>query len=125
MTNGVLRAIDADSGRQVSLGPLPPATRIRSLAFADAWRAVAIVDFRGALATFDAGNTWRPIPLDGVNVNQLAVRNGDILLDTSRGRFALGAGGDLTREEAPREPVRPLVFPAETLPPARIAAPTA
>src|SRR4051812_40722830 len=60
-TTGDVRAIDPDSGGQLTLGPLPPATRIRALAFADAWRAVAIVDFRGALATFDAGNTWRTV----------------------------------------------------------------
>ena len=103
LTTGEIRAIDPDSGNQLSLGPLPPATRIRILAFADAWRAVAVVDFRGALATFDAGNTWRPVPLDGVNVNQLGVKDGDFALDTPRGRFMLSAGGELSRDEAPRE----------------------
>ena len=43
----------------------PSATAIGAFAFADAWRAVAVVDYRGALTTFDAGNTWRTVPLDG------------------------------------------------------------
>jgi len=112
MTSGEVRAIDPDSGRQLSLGPLPPATRFRSLAFADAWRAVAIVDFRGALATFDAGNTWRPIPLEGLNVNQVAVRDGDFVLDTPRGRYLLGPGGELSRDES-RESQRAVALPVE------------
>jgi hypothetical protein len=113
-TGGDLRALDPESGRQVSLGPLPPATRIRALAFADAWRAVAIVDYRGALATFDAGNTWRTIPFDGMNVNQVSLRDGDFLLDTPRGRFALGPSGELSRDEALREIARlPLPYPTE------------
>jgi hypothetical protein len=102
-TSGEIKALDPDTGRQLSLGPLPPATRIRALAFADAWRAVAIVDFRGALCTFDAGNTWRPVPLDGVNVNQVSLRDGDFLLDTTRGRFVLGPGGELGRDEGARD----------------------
>jgi hypothetical protein len=117
-TTGDVRALDPDSGHQLSLGPLPPATRIRALAFADAWRAVAIVDFRGALATFDAGNTWRAIPLDGLNVNQVSLRDGDFLLDTPRGRYVLGPGGDLSRDETLREvpPRASLTNQAENVP---------
>ena len=103
LTSGDIKAIDAGSGRQVSLGPLPRATRIGQLAFADAWRGVAIVDFRGALATFDAGMTWRSIPTAEQSVTQLAVRNGDFVLDAARQRTILGPRGELEREEL-REP---------------------
>jgi hypothetical protein len=103
LASGDIKAIDAGSGRQVSLGPLPRATRIGQLAFADAWRGVAIVDFRGALATFDAGMTWRAIPTSEQSVTQLAVRNGDFVLDAARQRTILGPRGELDREEL-REP---------------------
>jgi len=105
MTNGDIKALDPVTGRQISLGPLPPATRIGRLAFADAWRAVAVVDFRGALATFDAGNTWRPIPLEGQNVTQLAIRDGDFMLETPRGRFALGPRGEVSQDAVTRESI--------------------
>src|SRR5262249_45743159 len=115
MTSGEVKAIDPDSGAQLSLGPLPTATRIRALAFADAWRAVAVVGFWGALATFGAGNTWRTVPLDGLNVTQVTLRDGDFLLDTPpRGRFVLGPGGELTRDDSLRETQRlSFAFPTE------------
>src|SRR6185503_7499212 len=97
LTSGDIKAIDALSGRQMSLGPLPRATRIGQLAFADAWRAVAIVDFRGALATFDAGMTWRPVPIGEQGVSQLSLRNGDFVLEAARQRLLLGAHGELDK----------------------------
>src|SRR6266542_2561078 len=100
LLSGEIRALDVDSGRQLPLGNLPPATRIGLMSFADAWRAVAVVDFRGALATFDAGNSWRAIPLDTQNVTQVSVRDGNFVLETSRGRVVLGANGDLGKDES-------------------------
>ena len=105
LTSGDIKAIDALSGRQMSLGPLPRATRIGQLAFADAWRAVAVVDFRGALATFDAGMTWRPVPIGEQGVSQLSLRNGDFVLEAARQRLLLGAHGELEKEEV-REPAQ-------------------
>ncbi|HKQ71785.1 MAG TPA: hypothetical protein VJT73_20720 [Polyangiaceae bacterium] len=94
------KAFDVATGKQIGLGPLPRATRVGPLSFADAWRAVAVVDYRGALATFDAGNSWRPIPLTGVNVTQVALREGDFALETAKGRFLLGPNGEFGRDEA-------------------------
>ncbi len=103
LTTGDIKALDALSGRQMSLGPLPRATRIGQLAFADAWRAVAVVDYRGALATFDAGMTWRPVPVGEHGVTQLSLRNGDFVLEAARQRVLLGPRGELEKEEM-REP---------------------
>jgi len=100
LLSGEIRALDLDSGRQLSLGNLPAATRIGFMAFADAWRGVAVVDFRGALATFDAGNSWRPIPLETQNVSQVSVRDGSFVLETSRGRVLLSANGEVARDES-------------------------
>ncbi|HEY2368889.1 MAG TPA: hypothetical protein VGH87_20980, partial [Polyangiaceae bacterium] len=36
---------------------------VKSYVAADGWRAVAIADLRGAVATFDAGSKWQPLPL--------------------------------------------------------------
>jgi len=106
LTSGDIKAVDALSGRQISLGPLPRATRIGQLAFADAWRAVAVVDFRGALATFDAGMTWRPVPIGEQGVTQLSLRNGDFVLEGARQRVLLGPRGELEREEVREPPPR-------------------
>jgi hypothetical protein len=106
LTSGDIKAIDALSGRQMSLGPLPRATRIGQLAFADAWRAVAVVDFRGALATFDAGMTWRPVPVSESGVAQLSLRNGDFVLEGARQRILLGPRGELEKEEVRDPPPR-------------------
>ena len=95
LATGEIKALDLDSGRQLPLGMLPPATRISLLAFADAWRAVVVTDMRGPLATFDAGNSWHPIAIEGGNVLRLAVRGTDFSLETASDRFWLGPGGDL------------------------------
>jgi hypothetical protein len=99
LTSGDIKAVDAISGRQISLGPLPRATRIGQLSFADAWRAVAVVDYRGALATFDAGVTWRQVPVGEQGVTQLSLRNGDFVLEAARQRLVLGPLGELEKEE--------------------------
>jgi hypothetical protein len=61
--SGATRALDAESGAKLDLGPWPRAPFVGAFAAADAWRAVAITDLRGALATFDAGATWARLPL--------------------------------------------------------------
>jgi hypothetical protein len=106
LTTGDIKAIDPVSGRQMSLGPLPRATRIGQLSFADAWRAVAVVDFRGALATFDAGLTWRPVPVGEHGVTQVSVRHGDFVLEGARQRILLGPRGELEKEEVREPPPR-------------------
>ena len=96
---GGQRAIDAITGHAMSIQPLPSGTTIGPYAFADAWRAVAVADYRGALATFDAGNTWRPVPLEG-SVQQVSVRDGSFVLDTPGKRFLLGTSGEVVLDES-------------------------
>jgi hypothetical protein len=60
---GTLVAFDPRTGQSLDLGPLPPSPHLGRLAAADAWREVAVADFRGALVTLDAGSSWRPLGL--------------------------------------------------------------
>ena len=62
-SNGSHQAIDARTGTRIDLGPWPASSFIGPFAAVDGWRAVAISDLRGAVATFDAGATWRPLAL--------------------------------------------------------------
>src|SRR5262245_19304845 len=61
--NGAPIAIDPVTGGRLDLGPWPGSSYVGPYAAADGWRAVAITDLRGAVATFDAGATWRPLAL--------------------------------------------------------------
>jgi hypothetical protein len=54
-------AIDGRSGAPLDLGPWPSGPHVSSFAAADGWRAAAIVDLRGVVATVDAGQTWHPL----------------------------------------------------------------
>jgi hypothetical protein len=91
-----LVALDPEDGKLLPLGPLPLASEHGAMVFADGWRAVVESDFRGPLATFDAGATWRPIeglsPLRG-----LVVEGGDPVLFTEEGHVRIGADGSVVR----------------------------
>ncbi|MBX3224679.1 MAG: hypothetical protein KF795_29455 [Labilithrix sp.] len=67
--NAVL-AIDGRSGQVLDLGPWPASPYVASYAAADGWRAAAVTDMRGVVATFDAGATWKALdlPLDAKQV---------------------------------------------------------
>jgi hypothetical protein len=106
LENGDFKALDPQSGQQLPLDPLPRATRIGLMAYADAWRAVAVVDYRGALATFDAGASWRSVPLPGRGVSDLWLRDGEFVLQSQRERWLLDATGELSAEETPAESPR-------------------
>jgi hypothetical protein len=94
-SNNALRAIDAFSGKPLDTSPLPPAPAYGDMLFADAWTAVVLTGVRGALATFDAGESWHPVPTPAP-VSELAPRpDGGILLVTERGRFELTTEGQL------------------------------
>ncbi len=56
-------AIDGKSGRALDLGPWPASPYVASYAAADGWRAAAVTDLRGVVATSDAGATWRALDL--------------------------------------------------------------
>ena len=92
-------AIDPSTGSWASLDPLPPPIGPGQMVFADAWRAVSVVDFRGPMATFDAGASWFPLELDA-NVTRLEQVDALIVLHTSKGAFSLDASGRI----APHSP---------------------
>ncbi|MCC6662164.1 MAG: hypothetical protein IT375_00405 [Polyangiaceae bacterium] len=86
-------ALDPETGKPTDLGPLPPSPAYSSMAFADGWMAVVEVPFRGVLATFDAGASWRPLGLSqsyGVFLDR-----GEISINTAMGRFVLDPSGRL------------------------------
>ena len=56
-------AIDGKTGRVLDLGPWPASPFVSGFAAADGWRAAAVTDLRGVVATFDAGATWRGLDL--------------------------------------------------------------
>ena len=72
-TSYALRALDPERGEARDLSPLPLASSYGEMVFFDAWTAVVLAGVRGALATFDAGESWVPLGLpDAVNSVGLA-----------------------------------------------------
>jgi len=63
LSNGAYAAFDAKTGDPMDLGPWPASPQVTRYAAADGWRAVAIADLRGAVATFDAGGRWQSLDL--------------------------------------------------------------
>ncbi len=61
--SGAMQAIDPRTGAPLDMGPWPASPHVASYAALDGWRAVAIADLRGVIATFDAGATWTPLAL--------------------------------------------------------------
>ena len=94
-TTYALRAIDAQTGQAVDLSPLPPAPAYGDMLFADAWTAVVLGGVRGALATFDAGESWHQVRTPAPVGELGRLPDGSILLQSERGRFALGPRGQL------------------------------
>lgn len=98
-------ALDGRSGAVLDLGPWPSSPFVAGYAAADGWRAAAITDLRGTVATFDAGATWKPLdlPIDAKQV----VTNGDNLaiggFDAARTEawFEVRADGSVARMGGP------------------------
>jgi hypothetical protein len=63
LMNGAYVAFDARTGTPMDLGPWPTSPEVTRYVAADGWRAVAIADMRGAVATFDAGAKWQSLAL--------------------------------------------------------------
>lgn len=87
-------AIDPENGAFLPLGKLPPPAGQGPMVFADAWRAVAVADFRGPLATFDAGTTWVPLGIDEP-VRRLDLDRGALVIRTKSSDYALDAEGNV------------------------------
>ncbi len=77
---GTHQAIDPRTGARLDVGPWPGSSVVGAYAAADGWRAVAVNDLRGVVATFDAGATWKPLglPIDATSVDLV----GDLLVVT-------------------------------------------
>jgi hypothetical protein len=98
---GGWHAIDGATGRPMPLGPWPSSPTVTAYAAADGWRALAIADLRGPLATFDAGANWRAIhlPIEPRDVRA----DGDALLvdgiEPGRGlvTYEVRSGGSVAR----------------------------
>jgi hypothetical protein len=91
-TNNHVLALDAETGAEMPLGPLPVSSSYGMLAFADGWRAIVDTDVRGPLATFDAGVTWRPVGVTGKPL-AVGVIDGDPTVLVQGGRYVVDARG--------------------------------
>jgi hypothetical protein len=79
LPGGTLAAFDPATGASEDLGSLPASPRMGRIAALDAWHAVAIVDFRSALVTADAGASWRPLDI-GVEPVDISTASGALVL---------------------------------------------
>jgi len=95
-------ALDAETGAVVDLGSLPPTAAVRSLAFADAWFAIADLPYRGALVTFDAGSSWHPLGLG--TVRALEAREGEIVAWVEADAYSIDSRGRVMRLPRPERP---------------------
>lgn len=90
-----LIAIDPETGRAVSPGPLPVASAYGDMVFVDGWRAVVETDLRGVLATFDAGATWKHLPIKE-RVKSITDDRGDPVVSVEGGDYRLSSRGQLS-----------------------------
>jgi hypothetical protein len=104
---GEVLALDPTTGKVRDLGALPDAPGFAALEFVDDWFAVALPAFQGPLATFDAGSSWHPVPVEETQTLQPVIRAGRptaVALVGAGGRTLLDAGGRLTEEPPSGEP---------------------
>ena len=80
LSNGAYAAFDPRAGTPMDLGPWPASPHVGRLVAADGWRAAAIADLRGLVATFDAGGRWQTIPLP-IDPHELSLA-GDAIVAT-------------------------------------------
>jgi hypothetical protein len=105
--NAVL-AIDGRTGQVLDLGPWPASPFVASYAAADGWRAAAVADMRGVVATFDAGATWRTLDIP-IEARQVVVASDSLAIGGfENGRnetwYELRSDGSLARlGAAPRD----------------------
>lgn len=98
-TNNDLIAFDARTGKAMPLGPLPVAPSYGDMAFVDGWRAVVESEVTGVMATFDAGATWKSVPIDAA-VTGVGVVGGDPVILVDGGYHRLDARGQLNFSRA-------------------------
>ena len=98
------RAIDGTTGEPKPLGPWPASPTIGGYAAADGWRALAIADLRGPVATSDAGATWRTLALP-IEPHDVGIRGDALEIRGTEGRsdvyYELRADGQVERVPEP------------------------
>lgn len=120
--NGSYQAVDPRSGKAMDLGPWPRSPSVRGYRALDGWRAVALADLRGAVATFDAGTSWRPLALPiepkSVDIVRVDATSGEPFLvpPSAQGDFLLVRGTEADRQTVACYAVQPdgstVEFPA-------------
>lgn len=113
--NGAHTAIDGRTGARLDLGPWPGSSHVGRYVAADGWRAVAVSDLRGAVATFDAGATWRTLTLP-IDVKNVMLHDGAIAVggyDPQRDEvwFEVRPDGQVGRLGASPAPASPATSP--------------
>lgn len=103
---GGVAAIEADSGKLLELGPIPPSASYGGMAFADSWMAAVEVDMRGVLVTFDAGASFTPAALRTTLPGVSSV-DGHIVLNTTEGRYVMETDGSLRPIDTPERDSTP------------------
>jgi hypothetical protein len=111
--NGSHQAIDPRSGKAMDLGPWPRSPSVRGYRALDGWRAVALADLRGAVATLDAGTSWRPLALPiepkSVDIVRVDATSGEPFLvpPSAQGDFLLVRGTEADRQTSACYAVQP------------------
>lgn len=95
-------ALDPEHGTALGMGSLPESPSYGNLAFVDGWFGGVQVPFRGTLASFDAGLSWRPVASNATN---LEVRDGALRFALPEGVLDLDRSGSSTRRESQPTPV--------------------
>ncbi len=127
--NGTI-AVDGRDGKVLDLGPYPASPQVSSYAAADGWRAAAVSDLRGVVATFDAGATWRIVDLP-IDPKQVVVANDSLAVagfenGKTEAWFELRADGGVARLGGPPRDVKTKITPTVLgAPPSRFTPPKA
>ncbi|MEZ4226013.1 MAG: hypothetical protein R3B13_34010 [Polyangiaceae bacterium] len=102
-------ALDPESGKATGLGSLPSAASYGSIVMLDEWVAAVEVPFQGIMATFDAGASWRALPI--FPTYGVSLEEGRLALNTGRGKLELAADGTVT----PFQVAKPAIEPSAVL----------
>jgi hypothetical protein len=98
-------ALDANTGKGVTLDGLPRSPSFGAMVFPDAWFGAVEVPIRGVLATFDAGATWHAT---GFRDASLSLAPEGVIVESAAGRQLLDRSGALRPVLEPtRAPVLP------------------
>jgi hypothetical protein len=113
-------AIDGKTGKVLDLGPWPASPFVSGYAAADGWRAAAVTDLRGVVATFDAGATWRALDLPMEARQVLAAGDSLAVGGIENGRteawFEVRGDGTIARLAGPPREAKGKILPTTPTP---------